>query len=85
MNLELLVRRWLSAHGAKYKALTPVDLGDDLFSRQPVCEAVLAAGGHFLFVCKPDSHPAIEDFLTGIVPETLSNRGAKRIDATQSG
>ena len=79
------VRRWLSAHGAKYKALKPVYLGDDLFSRQPICEAVLAAGGHFLFVCKPDSHPAIEDFLTGIVPETLSNRGAKRIDATQSG
>lgn len=74
-------RRWLSAHGAKYKALNPVYLGDDLFSRQPICEAVLAEGGHFLFVCKPDSHPAIEDFLTGIVPETLSKQvrtGKKR-------
>ena len=75
-------RRWLSAHGAKYKSLNPVYLGDDLFSRQPICEAVLAEGGHFLFVCKPDSHPAIEDFLTGIVPETLSKQvrtGKKRV------
>ena len=37
-------------------------LGDDLFSRQPICEAVLAEGSHFLFVCKPDSHLAIEEF-----------------------
>ena len=60
-------RRWLAAHGADYAALRPVYLGDDLFSRQPICEAVQAAGGHFLFVCKPDSHPAIEEFRTGIV------------------
>ena len=63
-------RRWLGAHGVKYKALKPVYLGDDLFSRQAICEAV-----HFLFVCKPDSHPPIEDFLTGIVPETQSIQG----------
>jgi hypothetical protein len=42
------VRRWLSAHGAQYKDLKPIYLGDDLFSRQPICEAVLAEGGHFL-------------------------------------
>ncbi len=42
---------------------------------------MLAAGGHFLFVCKPDSHPAIEDILTGIKSETLTGqvqRGSKR-------
>src|SRR5208283_3603218 len=49
---------------AQYRRFDPVYLGDDLFSRQPICEAVLAAGGHFLFVCKPDSHPAIEEFRT---------------------
>ena len=47
-------RRWLAAHGARYARLRPVYLGDDLFSRQPLCEAVLATGGHFLFVCKPE-------------------------------
>ena len=58
-------RRWLAAHGARYRDLDPIALGDDLFSRQPICEAVLAQGWHFLFVCKPGSHPAIEDFLAG--------------------
>ena len=67
-------RRWLAAHGARYRRFDPVYLGDDLFSRQPICEAVLAEGGHFLFVCKPDSHPAIEDFRAGMALETLSER-----------
>lgn len=67
-------RRWLAAHGAQYRRFDPVYLGDDLFSRQPICEAVLAQGGHFLFVCKPDSHPAIEEFRAGIVLDTLNVR-----------
>ena len=68
------VRRWLAAHGARHARLRPVYLGDDLFSRQPICEAVLESGGHFLFVCKPDSHKAIEDFRTGLVLDTLTRR-----------
>ena len=75
-------RRWLAAHGAQYRSLDPVYLGDDMFSRQPICAAVLAEGGHFLFVCKPDSHKAIEEFLTGIQLDTLTEqirRGKKRM------
>jgi hypothetical protein len=68
------VRRWLEAHGPRYARLKPVYLGDDLFSRQPVCEKVLAAGGHFLFVCKPSSHPTIEEYLTGIEVPRLTRR-----------
>ncbi|MGH6928618.1 MAG: ISNCY-like element ISAtsp9 family transposase [Dongiaceae bacterium] len=68
-------RRWLSAHGPHYARLAPVYLGDDLYSRQPVCEAVLAADGHFLFVCKPDSHPTLQEYLTGIeLPEHVERR-----------
>jgi hypothetical protein len=67
-------RRWLAAHGATYALLKPVYLGDDLFSRQPICEAVREAGGDFLFVCKPDSHPAIEEFRTGLVLEERVER-----------
>jgi hypothetical protein len=59
-------KRWLAAHGARYAAMGAVFLGDDLFSRQPLCEAVIAAGGHFLFVCKPTSHTLIGEYLTGI-------------------
>jgi hypothetical protein len=68
------VRRWLAAHGARYAPLRPVYLGDDLFSRQPICEAVLAAGGHFLFVCKPASHPTIEEYRTGVALDELKQR-----------
>jgi hypothetical protein len=59
-------KRWLAAHGKRYAALNAVYLGDDLFSRQPFCQAVLDAGGHFIFVCKPSSHPLIQEYLTGI-------------------
>ena len=48
-------KRWLAAHGRRYAALDAVYLGDDLFSRQPLCQAVLDVGGHFIFVCKPSS------------------------------
>jgi hypothetical protein len=60
------VRRWLEQHGAHYARFKPVYLGDDLLACQPVCEAVLAQGGHFLFVCKPSSHPTIQEYLYGI-------------------
>jgi hypothetical protein len=65
------VRRWLTAHAAQYAGLKPVYLGDDLFSRQSICQAVLDQGAHFLFVCKPDSHPAIEEFRAGIKLDEL--------------
>ena len=66
-------RRWLAAHGARY-APFQVYLGDDLFSRQPLCEAVRASGGYFLFVCKPDSHKAIEECRAGIVLDELTQK-----------
>jgi hypothetical protein len=28
-----------------------VSIGDDLFSRPPLCQAELDTGGHFIFVC----------------------------------
>jgi hypothetical protein len=77
------VRRWLERHGRRYARLKPVYLGDDLFSRQPICEAVRAMDGHFLFVCKPSSHQTIEEYLTGIDLPTLSRkikRGRERFD-----
>jgi hypothetical protein len=78
-------RRWLTAHGQSYARLNPVFLGDDLYSRQPVCQAVQAAGGNFLFVCKPSSHPTIEEYLTGVgLPELTQQvkRGRERFTHT---
>ena len=71
---SMAARRWLAAHGPSYARLDPVYLGDDLYSRQPICQAVRAAGGHFLFVCKPSSHPTIAEYLTGIELPELTHR-----------
>jgi hypothetical protein len=74
-------RRWLVAHGARYIQLNPVYLGDDLYANQPMCEAVLASGGHFLFVCKPDSHKTLNEYLKGVELPSKSQdvrRGKKR-------
>jgi hypothetical protein len=74
-------RRWLERHGARYARLDPVYLGDDLYACQPICQAVTAARGHFLFVCKPDSHPTLSEYLTGIeLPEHCERhkRGRER-------
>lgn len=82
---SMAARRWLAAHGARYARLDPVYLGDDLYSRQPICQAVRATGGHFLFVCKPSSHPTIEEYLTGVELPELTQRikhGRQRLTHT---
>jgi hypothetical protein len=74
-------KRWLAAHGARYASLDPIYLGDDLFSRQPICEAVDEVDGHFIFVCKPSSHPLIQEYITGVdlqTHEETVKRGKKR-------
>jgi hypothetical protein len=65
-------KRWLAAHAERVKDLRPVYLGDDLFACQPICEAVLASGGDFLFTAKPDSHKTLYDFMNGATPEERS-------------
>jgi hypothetical protein len=75
-------KRWLDAHSGSYAKLSPIYLGDDLFSRQPLCEVVLQAGGHFLFVCKPSSHLLIEEYKAGVELATLDEsvkRGKQRL------
>jgi len=58
-------RRWLTAHAASHAVLNPIYLGDDLYSNQPMCQAVLDQGAHFIFVCKPTSHPLIGEYISG--------------------
>jgi len=59
-------RRWLVDHGPTYARLNPIYLGDDLYSCQSICQAVIDAKGHFIFVCKPDSHPTLTEYLFGV-------------------
>ncbi|MBI1209395.1 MAG: ISNCY family transposase, partial [Azospirillum sp.] len=41
-------RRWLARHGPTLARFRPVYLGDELFARQPIVEAIGAGGGNFI-------------------------------------
>jgi hypothetical protein len=52
-------KRWVEQEAAvlrQHRAILP---GDDLYSRQPLCEMVLSSGCDFIFVAHRDSHPAL--------------------------
>ena len=59
------VRRWLAVHGPQYAEFKPVYLGDDLMSRQPICESVQRVGANFIFIAKPASHSTIYEWIDG--------------------
>jgi hypothetical protein len=56
-------KRWLSQWGDKLSRLNATILGDDLYSRQPLCEDILANQMHFILVCKPDSHKTLYEYV----------------------
>jgi hypothetical protein len=59
-------KRWLAQYGPRYRALGVTVLGDDLYSRQPLCEAILEQGLNFILVCKPDSHTTLYEWVDGL-------------------
>jgi hypothetical protein len=56
-------KRWLHQWGTHYAPRGVTLLGDDLYCHQPFCEAVQAQGMDFLFVCKPDSHALLYEWV----------------------
>lgn len=52
-------KRWLEKNSPRYSSLKATLLGDDLYSRQPMCRQAMLHGFHFLFVCKPESHSTL--------------------------
>jgi len=71
-------KRWVNKHLRHYSRFSPIVLGDDLFANQPFCETVLDNDGHFILVCKPDSHVTMYSWIDAIAQaggvETLSFR-----------
>ena len=59
-------KRWLSDYGARYSALGVTILGDDLYCKQPLCEAFIREGMNFILVCKPDSHKTLYEWVAGL-------------------
>jgi hypothetical protein len=56
-------KRWISTHAPDFIGQPITLLGDDLYSRQPMCETVLAAEMNFIFTCLEESHPELYDWL----------------------
>jgi hypothetical protein len=56
-------QRWLVANADRYRSLGLTILGDDKYANQPTCLLVLRGQLHFIFVCKPSSHPTLYEAL----------------------
>ena len=56
-------KRWLETHAPEFQGQAITLLGDDLYSHQPMCQQVIAAGMNFIFTCLETSHTAVYDWL----------------------
>jgi len=71
-------KRWLCTHGEYYAKRNVTILGDDLYSRQPFCQAVKDAKMHFILVCKEDSHPHLYESVAFLDGQGVLGRYQKR-------
>jgi hypothetical protein len=74
-------KRWLAANAERYGSGNDTLLGDDLYAHQPFCRQVLLHGFHFLFTCKPQSHPHLASWIAGLEP----GRGLHRLQLRLKG
>ncbi len=56
-------KRWISKHRHLFEGQAITLLGDDLYSRQPMCQHCLDAGMNFIFTCLPSSHASLCEWL----------------------
>jgi len=59
-------KRWLDQFAARYRPLGVTILGDDLYCKQPLCDAIRQQGLNFILVCKPDSHQTLYEWIAGL-------------------
>ena len=76
---NMAAKRWLKTHGHSYQNLDISILGDDLYSRQPVIEAVNRQGFNYILVCKESSHSWMYQHINAleINPNTPSGQTKK--------
>ena len=61
------VKRWLAQHHDQYAPESVTFLGDDLYANHPLCQLIdQTYQQYFLFVCKPDSHVKLYEWLASI-------------------
>ena len=56
-------KRWISKHRHLFQGQAITLLGDDLYSRQPMCRHCLDAEMNFIFTCLPTSHSSLYEWL----------------------
>ena len=61
-------KRWLENNGAFYHTGNDTLLGDDLYAHQPFCRRAVGNNYHFIFVCKPDSHKYLYQWVDLLEP-----------------
>jgi hypothetical protein len=57
------IKRWVERNHQRFAPYSLTILADDLHSRQPTCELLLAKKINFILVCKESSHPALYEEL----------------------
>jgi hypothetical protein len=77
-------KRWIAAHAADFDGTPITLLGDDLYSRTPMCETVMAHRMNFIFTCLPESHPALSAWVergeeTGTLQTLVQRKVQKKI------
>ena len=60
---QAAAKRWITNAAEIFGQQGVTLLGDDLFSRQPMCEAAMASHFSFIFVCLPESHSTLYDWI----------------------
>lgn len=63
---RMAAQRWVKQQAHQFKPDSVTLLGDDLYSNQPLCQLILAHQFNFIFVCKPDSHQILAEWLASL-------------------
>ena len=63
---RMAAKRWIKQQARQFKPYSVTLLGDDLHSNQPLCQVVLSHKLNFIFVCKPDSHQILYEWLDSL-------------------
>lgn len=63
---RMAAKRWVKQQARLFKPYSATLLGDDLYCNQPLCQLILAQKFNFIFVCKPDSHQILYEWLDSL-------------------
>ena len=67
-------KRFLSRTDTQLDGIGVTALGDDLYAHEPFARSVLERGWNFLFVCKPESHKTVYEWVKGVTDEYVEDR-----------